>query len=156
MNFLADFSKVNTTIKAVRCGFLELRDLAIEMCVNYYWSINFAKYDAQEYLSLLKQYIISQFNANEMLKLLLRKVKEPIEKAADLIKWNLSLMEPYVNIFTEKLIEAMNAPEFVNCALVCGGFSIVGFLIDGLKGFVIGFILAILVLRGISQCPKGM
>lgn len=154
MIFPADLSNVNTIIKAVRCGFLVLKDLTYEMCVNFYWSINFATYDAQEYLSLLKQYIVSQ--ANEMLIPLLKKVKESIERAADLMKWYLSLMEPYVNIFTEKLIEAMSVPEFVNCALVCGGFSVIGFLVGGLKGFVIGFILAILVLRGISQCPKGM
>lgn len=125
------------------------------MCVSIYWSIKFATYDAHEYLSHFKQYIISQVNVNGMLIPLLRKVGASIEKAADLIKKNISLMAPHVNIFTEKLIEAMNVPEYVNCALVCGGFSVVGFLIDGLRGFVIGFILAVLILRGISQCPKG-
>ncbi|XP_055306933.1 uncharacterized protein LOC129571193 isoform X2 [Sitodiplosis mosellana] len=149
-------SRVKATITEVRCAYLELEDLVIEICLNFYFSICFTVYDAQEFLSLFNQNLISQLNANEIFTSLLRKVNESIYKTIDLIKGCLSLMESQlVNMYIIKLIEAINKPEFVNGALVCAGFSVIGFLFGGLNGFVIGLILAELFLQGISQYPNG-
>lgn len=154
----------------IRRMFLEYKDQAIEKCLCLYLAIYFAVCDAKEFLSHFYQNTISQLNFNDIYTLLLQQLKQLIEKFKTsafvekflpffkqqiVEKFSQFFNQKIVDKYTEKLMKVVDRPEIVNVASVCGGFAVIGYLFGGLHGFFVGFILAGLILRGLSQCPQG-
>lgn len=157
--FLPDYlPKVKSILTYVHLFLQEFRDLVSEICFNFYLQMCFAFSDAMEYLAKFYSSSISQLNVYEILPSLLQKLGKTTENlsASDFIANGESFVKNTIgNDRVEKILKTVKTPDFVNNVMVCGGLGIIGFLFGGLNGFLVGLILAGLILRGLSLCPTG-
>lgn len=135
----------------------EFRDAVIEISYSIYLTLYFVIRDAMKFLSVLSEKIISWLNLDEKFLSMHQHVKESSEtvKSHPYIKEISLFIEEHLGVNTEKFKEIVESPKFVNSMPVFIGLSIIGYLLGSFSGFVIGIILAGLILQVYSHCPKG-